>query len=284
MPGFTTSDGVRLHYLDEGRGPPVLCLAGLTRNSADFAYLAPFLADTRLIRLDYRGRGQSGRPEDFMSYNILREGQDAMELLDHLGIGRVTLIGTSRGGLIAMALSLEHRARLNGVVLNDIGPEVAAEGLGRIMDYVGKTPPYPDLDSAARALKAGNEAAFPGVPLERWREQAEFMWFELPTGGGIGLRYDPRLRDALIGQAGAGQAPDLWQLFDGLRGLPLASIRGANSDLFTAATQAEMAARHPGMIAAVVPDRGHVPFLDEAEALTAIRALLDRATGSMGAT
>ncbi|MEQ9672826.1 MAG: alpha/beta hydrolase [Roseovarius indicus] len=278
MPKFTTSDGLSLHYEDQGDGPPVLCLAGLTRNTTDFTYLVPHMTDTRLIRLDYRGRGQSDYAEDFMSYNILREGQDAVELLDHLGIDKATIIGTSRGGLIAMALSHTHPDRLNGVVLNDIGPEVAPIGIERIMDYVGKTPPFPDLDSAAEALKVGNEAGFPGVPLERWREQAEFMWFEKPDDGGIGIRYDSRLRDAMIGQAGAGDAPDLWQLFDGLKDQPLASIRGQNSDLFNAETQAEMNARHPDMITAVVPDRGHVPFLDEAESLTAIRALLERVT------
>jgi len=276
MANFTTSDGVRLYYEDEGDGPAVLCLAGLTRNSTDFNYLAPHMADHRLIRLDYRGRGQSEYPADYMSYNILREGQDAMELLDHLGLGGVTLIGTSRGGLIAMALSLTHPERLNGVVLNDIGPEVAATGLERIMEYVGKTPPFPDLDSAAEALMAGHSKGFPGVPLARWREQAEFMWFNKPGGTGVGLRYDTRLRDALIRQAGVGEAPDLWQLFDGLRDLPLASIRGANSDLFTAQTHARMARRHPAMISAVVPDRGHVPFLDEPEALAAIRTLLEQ--------
>jgi pimeloyl-ACP methyl ester carboxylesterase len=278
MPCFTTSDGLSLHYEDGGQGPAVLCLAGLTRNSADFTWLARAMPGLRLIRMDYRGRGRSDWAGDFMSYNILREGQDAVDLLDHLGLERVTLIGTSRGGLIAMALSVTHPGRLNGVVLNDIGPEVAPEGLERIMDYVGKTPPFPDLDSAAKALKAGNEAAFPGVPLDRWREQAEFMWVERPEEGGIGLRYDPRLRDAMIGQAGAGEAPDLWQLFDGLKGLPLASVRGVNSDLFTSETQGKMADRHPGMIAAVVPDRGHVPFLDEPEALAAIRALMDKVT------
>lgn len=278
MPKFTTSDGLSLHYEDQGDGPPVLCLAGLTRNTTDFTYLVPHMTDTRLIRLDYRGRGQSDYAEDYMSYNILREGQDAVELLDHLGLQKATIIGTSRGGLIAMALSHTHPDRLNGVVLNDIGPEVAPIGIERIMDYVGKTPPFPDLDSAAEALKKGNEAGFPGVPLERWREQAEFMWFEKPDDGGIGIRYDSRLRDAMIGQAGAGDAPDLWQLFDGLKDQPLASIRGQNSDLFTAETQAEMNARHPDMITVVVPDRGHVPFLDEAESLTAIRALLERVT------
>lgn len=275
MPRFTTSDGTTLHYEDHGAGPAVLCLAGLTRNSADFTYLLPHLPDYRVIRLDYRGRGLSEYPEDFMSYNILREGQDAIELLDHLGLERVTLVGTSRGGLIAMALSVTAPARLNGVVLNDIGPEVAPIGLERIMDYVGREPPFADLDAAAEALMAGHAKGFPGVPLSRWREQAGFMWHDKP-GGGVGLRYDARLRDALIGQAGVGAAPDLWQLFDGLRALPLASIRGENSDLFTAETQAAMQARHPGMIAAVVPQRGHVPFLDEGEALEAIHALLEQ--------
>jgi pimeloyl-ACP methyl ester carboxylesterase len=276
MPRFTTSDGLALHYTDEGTGTPVLCLAGLTRNGADFAFLAPHMAGVRLIRPDYRGRGQSDHAADHTTYNILREGQDAVELLDHLGLDRAVLIGTSRGGLIAMALTPAHRDRLAGVVLNDIGPEVAEDGLARIMDYVGRAPPHPDLDAAAQALMEGHADDFPGVPFERWRAQAEAMWFDKPEGG-VGLRYDPKLRDALAGQAGAGAAPDLWQLFDGLAGLPLASIRGENSDLFTAATQARMAERHPGMIAVTVPDRGHVPFLDEPEALDAIRAVTGRA-------
>ena len=277
MARFTASDGVTLHFEDEGTGPAILCLAGLTRNATDFTYLMPHLADYRVIRMDYRGRGLSDYAEDFMSYNILREGQDAVELLDHLGLDKVTLIGTSRGGLIAMALSVTNPDRLNGVVLNDIGPEVAPVGIERIMDYVGKEPPFANLDAAADALKAGHEAGFPGVPLSRWREQAEFMWTDKP-GGGVGLRYDARLRDALIGQAGVGEAPDLWLLFDGLLPLPLAVIRGENSDLFAPETFEKMLARHPGMIGAVVPDRGHVPFLDEVEAVGAIHALFEQAT------
>ncbi|WP_397541365.1 alpha/beta fold hydrolase [Roseovarius salis] len=275
MPRFTTSDGLTLHYEDDGAGLPVLCLSGLTRNSADFTYLLPHLTGKRLIRLDYRGRGQSEHAEDYTTYNVLREGQDAIELLDHLGVREVVLIGTSRGGLIAMALAATHRDRLAGVVLNDIGPEVAEAGLERIMAYVGREPPYPDLDTAARALMDGHARDFPGVPYARWREQAEFMWFEKPDGG-VGLRYDRRLRDALVGEAGAGHAPELWQLFDGLAGLPVASIRGENSDLFSAETQRRMAERHPGLIVATVPDRGHVPFLDEPASLAAIQAVMEQ--------
>lgn len=276
MARFTTSDGLSLHYGDEGTGAPVLCLAGLTRNSADFAFLLPHLAGYRVIRLDYRGRGQSVHAPDFMSYNIGREAQDAVELLDHLGLARAALIGTSRGGLVAMAMAHTHPGRLSGVVLNDIGPEVATEGLERIMEYVGKPPALPDLDACAAALAHVHAGGFPGVPLARWRAQAEAMFAEKP-GGGLALRYDARLREALIGQAGAGDGPDLWLMFDALRDLPLAAIRGANSDLLSPATLAAMQARHPGLIAATVPDRGHVPFLDEAQALAAIHTVLEQA-------
>jgi pimeloyl-ACP methyl ester carboxylesterase len=275
MPRFTTSDGLSLHYTDEGEGRPVLCLAGLTRNGADFSYLAPHLPGVRLIRMDYRGRGQSEYARDPMTYNILREGEDAIELLDHLGLARATIIGTSRGGLICMALSVTHPDRLQAVVLNDIGPVVDAAGLERIMEYVGKTPPFPDLDAAAQALASGHAHDFPGVPVSRWREQAEFMWEDAP-GAGLALRYDPKLRDALIRQAGVGEAPNLWDLFEGLKDIPLAAIRGENSDLLTAETLQMMQARHPGLIAATVPDRGHVPFLDEKEALEAIHGLLEQ--------
>jgi len=276
MARFTSSDGLSLHYEDAGAGQPVLCLAGLTRNSADFQFLLPHLAGCRVIRPDYRGRGQSDPASDFTTYNILTEGRDAVELLDHLGLPSVTVIGTSRGGLIAMALAHLCPDRLAGVVLNDIGPEVSEAGLARIMDYVGKKPDLPDFDAAASALAHVHADAFPGVPLDRWRAQAEAMFLEKAEGG-LGLRYDARLRDALIGQAGAGEAPDLWQMFDALKGIPTAAIRGANSDLLSPETFAAMQARNPDLIAATVPDRGHVPFLDEAEALAAIETLLERA-------
>ena len=274
MARVTAADGTRLHYADEGAGQPVLCLAGLTRNGADFGFLLPHLEGCRVIRMDYRGRGRSD-PADPTSYTILQEAEDAVLLLDHLDLRRVTVIGTSRGGLVAMVLAQFHRDRLAGVVLNDIGPEVAEAGLARIMEYVGREPDLPDLDTAAGALAHVHAAGFPGVPLERWRDQAAAMFCERP-GGGLGLRYDARLREALIGQAGAGEAPDLWQMFDALRDIPTAAIRGENSDLLSPETFRAMQARHPGLIAATVPDRAHVPFLDEPEALAAIRAVLER--------
>jgi pimeloyl-ACP methyl ester carboxylesterase len=159
---------------------------------------------------------------------------------------------------------------LRGVVLNDIGPEIAEPGLARIKDYLGRAPAYPTLDAFAAALP-GLSPGFADVPPDRWRAHAERIALETPTG--LALRYDPALRDAVLA-GGATPAPDLWPLFDALAGLPLALVHGANSDILTRATADEMARRRPDMIVACVPDRGHVPFLDEPEALTALQQWL----------
>lgn len=273
MASFKTRDGLCLHYTDTGTGQPLLCLPGLTRCSRDFDFLAPHVADLRMIALDYRGRGRSDYDPDYRNYNVPRETQDVLELLDHLGLDRVTVLGTSRGGLIAMAMAAAHPDRLAGAILNDVGPVVAAAGIARIMDYVGRRSAAKTLDEAAQAMKSVLERDFPGVPLERWRQQAEIQFHV--GAEGLDLRYDARLRTALLEQAADGAAPDLWPLFDALRARPLGVLRGANSDILDAGTLAAMLERHPGMITAEVPARGHVPFLDEPEALTVIRRVLD---------
>lgn len=269
MPTFETSDGVRLHYTDEGAGLALLCLAGLTRDGRDFDFVAPHLEGVRLIRLDYRGRGRSDwAPHE--TYTIPVEARDALELLDHLGLKRAAVLGTSRGGLIAMMLAAMAKDRLIGVALNDIGPEIASEGLEVIESYLGRKPPPISLREAAKR-RAQVMTAFEDVPESRWLEEAERLFVEGPDG--LALTYDPALREAVFG-SGAQPAPDLWPLFDALSGLPLCALRGANSDLLTRETFAEMKRRRPDMIAAEIPGRGHIPFLDEPESLDALRRWL----------
>ncbi|MEX1234073.1 MAG: alpha/beta hydrolase [Roseovarius sp.] len=280
MPHFDTTDGLSLYYTDSSESwtengadsdndvPVVLCLAGLTRNSGDFRFVLPFLPEHRVIRMDYRGRGQSDWAEDISTYSVAQEAADAIALLDHLGIERATILGTSRGGLIAMLLAATHPQRLRGAILNDIGPEIAPGGLNRIFEYVGHRPAYDDFDAAADGLKAAMEPRFPGVTRDRWRLHAELIWKEAEDG--LDLRYDARLRDALTHQAGAGPAPDLWVLWDALAALPVTVLHGANSDLLNTDILSRMQARAPDMRGVTVPDRGHVPFLDEREALQGI--------------
>ncbi|WP_136440098.1 alpha/beta fold hydrolase [Pacificoceanicola onchidii] len=269
MPRFFASDGVALNYLDEGEGLPVLCLAGLTRDVHDFDYVAPHLDGVRLVRMDYRGRGESDwAPHE--TYQIPIEGRDALELLDHLGIEKAAVLGTSRGGLIAMVLAATAKDRLLGVALNDIGPEIADTGLEVIKGYLGKEPPWKTYEEAAEARQKAM-TAFQNMPEGRWLEEARMLYRESPAG--LRITYDPKLRDAVLG-GGAQPAPDLWPLFDALAGLPLCAIRGANSDLLSSECFAEMRKRRPDMIATEVPDRGHIPFLDEAESLDALQRWL----------
>ncbi|UWQ80112.1 alpha/beta hydrolase [Leisingera sp. S132] len=274
MPFFDTSGGLRLHYTDTGEGLPLLCLAGLTRDGRDFRYFAPHAARYRMISLDARGRGQSDHDPDFTNYNVLREAQDVLELLDHLGVSRGAILGTSRGGLVAMTLAAISKDRLSAVILNDVGPEIPPGGIARIMEYVGRRPAAKSYAQAAETLELLMAPAFPDVPAGRWHEEVETFYDQTPDG--LSLRYDPRLRDALLAQAEAGPPPDLWPLFLALDGLPCGVIRGANSDILSAETFAEMQCRLPALQAAEIANRGHVPFLDEPEALALIHSVLDQ--------
>jgi len=269
MPTFQSLDGLSLHYTDEGEGLPVIALAGLTRNGADFNHVAPHLP-ARLIRPDYRGRGKSDWA-DPTTYTIPQEAQDVLALMDHLGLEKTAILGTSRGGLIAMVLAATAKDRLIGVALNDIGPEIADKGLEVIKGYIGRNPAQKTYAEAAEA-RAKLWTHFKDVPMARWREEVEAHYEETPDG--LVIRYDPKLRDAVLA-AGAQPAPDLWPLFDALADLPLALIRGANSDLLTKETAEEMARRRLDMIRAEVPGRGHVPFLDEPQALDALHKWLE---------
>jgi pimeloyl-ACP methyl ester carboxylesterase len=265
---FTAPDGARLAYRDEGEGLPLLCLAGLTRSMADFDYLVPHLPPLRLIRMDYRGRGASDWT-GAATYTVQQEGKDALALLDNLGVEKAAILGTSRGGLIGMVLGAVARGRLMGLCLNDVGPEIARDGLTRIFDYVGRNPAGKTHQGFADLLAKG--PGFAGVPMSRWLDEARKHSVE--TTEGLRITYDPTLREAFLA-AFDGPPVDLWPLFDTLAGLPLALIRGANSDLLSPGTTAQMRARRPDMLFAEVPDRAHIPFLDEPKAVALIRSFL----------
>lgn len=267
---MTAKDGARLAYRDEGEGLPVLCLAGLTRSMDDFDYLAPALADCRMIRMDYRGRGQSDWT-GAATYTVPQEGADALALLDHLGIARAAVFGTSRGGLIAMYLAAVAKDRLLGVCLNDVGPQLRVEGLEAITAYVGRRPNARTLAEVAARLPETLKGFGP-VPEGRWAEEAARLYRQ--TDDGVALTYDPALRESFLA-AMKDPTATAWPLFDALEGLPLALIHGAGSDLLGEDAVAEMRRRRPDMIYGKVPGRGHIPWLDEPEAVAVVRAWVE---------
>ncbi|MGB0507591.1 MAG: alpha/beta fold hydrolase [Pikeienuella sp.] len=279
---FTSADGLKLAFRVEGTGDavPLLCLSGLTRNMADFDHfveaIGPSLEGRQIICMDARGRGASDHDPNFANYNIMVEAADAVALLDHLGVEKCIVIGSSRGGYQAMVMAATAPQRLTGVVLNDVGPVLAPEGLGKIMTYLGMPPKAKTLNELAGALRHMNSDAFQNVGDDFWADWAART--VVVTDDGLELNYDAKLRDAIIEQAAAldPDGPRLWPLFDALLPIPTILLRAENSDLLTAEAAADMVARKSDLVAYAVPDRGHIPRLDEEDSLSAIRAFINQ--------
>jgi pimeloyl-ACP methyl ester carboxylesterase len=122
--GSFDSNGVKIHYVVEGRGEPVLLIHGFT-SDAQGQWVAPGIfkalaKDYRVIALDNRGHGKSDKPHDPKQYG-LEMVEDAVRLLDHLKIDRVHVVGYSMGGMIACKLLVTHPDRLLTVTLGGSG-------------------------------------------------------------------------------------------------------------------------------------------------------------------
>ncbi len=276
---WQSPDGLRL-YTRIYDGPQagaatVLCLHGLTRNSRDFEDLAPHLQQRyRVIVPDLRGRGFSARDANPRNYQPAVYVQDILALLSAVDVPRTAIIGTSLGGILAMMLGSSHRSCISGIVLNDIGPEVDPAGIERIKQYAGRLPPARTWSNAAAQTRQVFGEAWPDVAPSRWQTLARRGYRE-NSAGIVEGDADPLIGEALRA-ASAAAAPDLWPLWDALRDLPTLSIRGALSDILSAATFARMKSENPGLEQLEVANRGHVPLLDEPECIAAIDGFLAR--------
>jgi pimeloyl-ACP methyl ester carboxylesterase len=278
---FRTRDGLTLYYRDYNSAPPgrlpVLCLHGLTRNSADFSAIADHLAPhRRVVAPDMRGRGRSARDPVAAHYNPGVYVEDVRELLAHAGLEKVVVIGTSMGGMMAMMMAANRPAGVAGVVLNDIGPQVEEKGIRRISGFVGRTAAAPDWARAAAAIRVMNQAFYPDFTEADWLAMARRTFRE--QDGVIRPDYDPAIGEVV--RAGGAAPADMWSLYEALKPIPTLVIRGGLSDVLSARTVAEMAARKPDLGVLELANRGHVPLLDEPACLAAIDDFLARRDAS----
>jgi pimeloyl-ACP methyl ester carboxylesterase len=244
---------------------PVIGLPGLARTSEDFHDLAEALSrdpsrPRRFLSLDYRGRGRSEWDRDWRNYDVKVELNDTLQVMAAASIAKAIFIGTSRGGLITMALIAVRPDLVAGVVLNDVGPVLEANGLKRIRSYVGKLPAPRTITEAIDLLRQASQSQFPRYSDEQWAKMARGTWRE--AEGGFVLNYDPNLMKTLEVLDLDAPLPDLWPLFEALKPFPVLAIRGGHSDLLTADTLQMMQDRHPRLTAVTVPDQGHAPSLD----------------------
>lgn len=274
---FTAEDGTPLYARDYNSAAsalvPVVCLPGLTRNSKDFETIAPRLSQNRrVICPDFRGRGLSGRA-DPATYRPDQECADTLLLLDQLGIERFAIIGTSRGGIVALVMATRALPRMAGVVFNDIGPRIDKAGLIRIRSYLGADATFAHWGDAVEAMKF-TTPGFETLTEAQWLAFARAVFRDVD--GKPHTDYDPGLTANFpsVADIEAGKVPELWGLLDLMADVPAVVFRGEHSDLLSVQTVEEMQAHHRKLVAVTVKDRGHVPFLDEPECETAIDAWL----------
>ena len=274
---FESHDGLKLYYRDFGAeqpGTPVICLPGLTRNSRDFEDLANYLSDRRrVLTCDFRGRGFSEYDEHWENYHPPTYVQDTWTLLDHLGIDKVIVVGTSLGGLCAMVMAATNGDRLAGVVMNDIGPEINPAGIARVQEYTGRVPPVKSWEEAAQQTRDIYGDWLPGLNDEDWDKMARRA-YRAGEDGVPRLDMDPNIGEA-VRKVGP-QKGDPWALFDALADKPVTLLWGVMSDILTEDIVDRMKARKPDLNVVPVPKRGHVPLLNEPECLAAIDAFLER--------
>jgi pimeloyl-ACP methyl ester carboxylesterase len=264
-------DGLPLHVREWHGGnslPPVLCLPGLVRTSADFETLAPAIVKgRRVVAIDYAGRGDSGRSRDVTRYAPEACVRDVLDVCAALHVHHAVVIGTSFGGLLTMGLAAARPNLVRAVVLNDIGPDVGSDGADFVRDFVGNDPALDSLDACVAFLRS----TLPPMSLDTdaaWRRMAELTYQPGPDG-----LFHP-VWDTAIAQLLNRHPPDLWPLFGGLSGIPILLVRGAVSNILLPATVARMQDVHPDMTVVTLPGIGHAPILTEVPALAAIQTFL----------
>ncbi|KAF1722108.1 alpha/beta fold hydrolase [Pseudoxanthomonas wuyuanensis] len=279
---WRSSEGLRLHardYAAAGVGAaklPVLCVPGLTRNSADFGELAERISaqGRRVLALDLRGRAGSEYGKR-SRYRPPVYADDVLALMRQQAIPRAVFIGTSLGVLVTMTVASKRRDAVAAAVLNDAGPEVSDQALARIAAYAGKPLAPMSRAEAAAYIQRIAQAVYPRYGLADWEAMVERTFRMLPDGRWV-LDYDPAIVRTINPWVLRLLRPLLWRSYRKLaRGCPTLLVRGETSDILGRDLAQRMVAAAPGTRLVEVPEVGHAPSLSEPEARAAIADFLD---------
>ncbi|MBQ0959490.1 alpha/beta hydrolase [Ideonella sp. 4Y11] len=252
----------------------LVCVHGLSRQGRDFDTLARAMAaDYRVVCPDVVGRGRSAWLKNPAGYAIPAYVADMVTLLARLNARTLHWVGTSMGGLIGMGLAALPDSPVQRLVLNDVGPKIEFVSLQRIGQYLGQPAHWASLDEAADALWAISQGFGP---------HTRAQWLDLtrpqlaPDADGFKPHYDPAIavpfRQVTAEVAAAGEAA-LWASYDAIR-CPTLLLRGAQSDLLSAATADEMTRRGPQARLRVFDGVGHAPMLVQPDQVAAVREFL----------
>jgi pimeloyl-ACP methyl ester carboxylesterase len=252
----------------------VVCVHGLARQGRDFDALAQCLSvHYRVVCPDVLGRGQSDWLPDGSGYQVPAYVADMVSLVARLNVSQLHWVGTSMGGLIGLVLAALPGTAISRLVLNDVGPVLEPSALSRIGAYLGRPERWQTVEEGAAALQAVSTSFGKHSP-EVWLALSRpmFKW----DGSAWVPHYDPRIAEPFKAmtavQARANQVA-LWRCYDALR-CPTLLLRGADSDLLTAATAQAMTQRGPRAQLHEFPNVGHAPMLNSKAQMDVVEAFL----------
>ncbi|MGH8027363.1 MAG: alpha/beta fold hydrolase [Pseudoxanthomonas sp.] len=278
---WRSADGLRLHardYAGAAEKLPVICIPGLTRNSADFHELAQRMSagGRRVLALDLRGRARS----EYGARSRYRPpvyADDVLALMRDQSIPRAVFVGTSLGVLVTMTLASKRPGAVAAAVLNDAGPEVSDAALQRIAAYAGTPMPPMTRDEAAAHVQRIAQSIYPRYGRAEFEAAVDRMFRQRDDGLWV-LDYDPAIVRTLNPWMLKLLRPLIWRAYRKLaRNRPILLLRGETSDILARDLAVRMAQVSPGVLLVEIPEVGHAPSLSEPEARDAIDDFLARA-------
>ncbi|HXQ51902.1 MAG TPA: alpha/beta hydrolase [Stellaceae bacterium] len=252
------------------QGRVTVCVHGLTRNGRDFDRLAASLAARGPVLCpDMPGRGKSDWFDHAEDYGYPTYLSAVAALLARLDGAEIDWVGTSMGGIIGMFLAALPGMPIRRLVLNDIGPLIAAEGLRRLASYVGADPSFPDLAALEADLRRIAATFGPLRPVD-WAHLARVSSRRRPDGT-LGYAYDPHI--ATAGPQAEPNDIDLWASWAPITAETLV-IRGADSDILRHDDAVAMTERGPRARLVELPGIGHAPALMAEDQIALVRDFL----------
>ena len=237
-----------------------ICVHGVGRNGRDFDVLAETLASThRVLAVDMPGRGNSDWLADANDYVFPTYLTTLTALIARSGAETVDWIGTSMGGLLGIVIAAQPNSPIARLVANDVGPTIEPAALERISGYFGLDPTfatYAEVEAYIRQVSAPfgplSDAQWEFLTRTNVRQRPDGRW---------GPGYDPGIAVPFRNTAAP---PNLWPMWDAIR-CPTLVLRGAESDLLSAATAQQMRERGPRPAVIEFAGVGHAPMLLSAE-------------------
>ena len=258
---YLVCQGRELHVTAWGdpQAEVVVAWHGLARTGRDMDDIAAHLAQRwRVLCPDTLGRGLSQwspAPDD--EYQLGFYAAQAVDLLDQLGIAQCHWLGTSMGGAIGLhAAAGALRGRIQRLVMNDIGPELAAPAVVRIRGYAGSPPAFDTMGALEQYFRTIYQPCG-ALTDAQWRRLTETSVRRLPDGR-VTPHYDPAMVRQFIAHP---QDYDQWDAWDALP-IPVLVLRGADSDLLLPDVAEAMRNRGPRAVVVTIPGCGHAPALN----------------------